>query len=190
MNENLLADTPARSALPVSASGVSTAGPGAADFDVVQVAYSDPRAEAIRDAMTEEMSARYLGTFDHLTPAQLERADASLSIDPADVIATFMAFAPDGTPAAHVMLRDHDGEWEVKRVITAPEYRGTGVGSRVMREAHDYARAHGAKSLVLQCGNRQPDAVALYTKLGYREIPVFEPYKSGLPNSICFAKTL
>ncbi|MBC9926906.1 MULTISPECIES: GNAT family N-acetyltransferase [unclassified Leucobacter] len=162
----------------------------AADFEVREVPFADPRGEAIREAMSAEMSERYAGSFDALTPEQVVLAEDCLSVDPAAVITTFMAFAPDGTAAAHVMLRDHRGEWEVKRVITAPQYRGTGVGSRVMRAAHEYAAARGAERMVLQCGDRQPEAVAMYTKLGYLEIPVYEPYKSGLPRSRCFAKAL
>lgn len=163
---------------------------GPADFDVFEVPFDDPRGEAIRDAMHTEMSERYASSFDALTPDEVVRAEASLSIDPAAVIATFIAVAPDGAPAAHVMLREHFGEWEVKRVITAQKYRGTGVGSRVMQAAHEFALTRGAARMVLQCGDRQPEAVAFCLKLGYVEIPVYEPYLSDLPGSICFAKAL
>lgn len=159
-------------------------------FDVQEVSFDDPRGHAIRHAMDVEMSARYAGSWDSFTAEQAALAEASLSLDPVSVITTLMAFAPDGTPAAHVILRDLRGEWEVKRVITAAEFRGTGIASRVMRAAHDYAQSRGAQRIILQCGLRQPEAVALYTKLGYVEIPVYEPYKSGLPGSLCFAKSL
>ena len=162
----------------------------AADFEVREVPFDDPRGEAIRGAMNAEMSERYADSFDELTPEQVVLAEVALSVDPSAVITTIMAFAPDGTPAAHVLLRDHHGEWEVKRVITAQAYRGTGVGSRVMRAAHEYAAARGAERMVLQCGDRQPEAVGMYTKLGYLEIPVYEPYKGGRPRSRCFAKAL
>lgn len=162
----------------------------AADFTIVEVPYDDPRGDAIRTAMNEEMYARYDGAFDGFTEEAMARASASMDIDPAEVIVSFMAFAPDGSAAAHAMLRDHDGEWEVKRVVTTPAYRGTGIGSRIMGAVHDYAREHGAARVVLQTGDRQPDAVALYVKLGYHEIPVYEPYKSDMPNSLCYAKTL
>lgn len=48
----------------------------------------------------------------------------------------------------------------------------------------------GAHRLILQTGNKQPEAVALYRKLGYTPIPVYAPYDTAIPFSSCFAKQL
>lgn len=36
----------------------------------------------------------------------------------------------------------------------------------------------------------QPEAVALYSKLGYTPISLFEPYATAIPFSLCFEKRL
>lgn len=157
-----------------------------ADFVLSEIAFDDPRAEAIRAAMNAEMNRRYAGSFDGFTPDQVARAEASMVLLPEEAIVSMLAVAPDGSAAAHAMLREHRGEWEVKRVVTDPAYRGFGLAARVMRALHEYARDRGVSRLVLQCGDRQPDAVALYTKLGYTPIAPYEPYLSDMPNSLCF----
>ena len=59
-----------------------------------------------------------------------------------------------------------------------------------MAEVEAVARAAGARRLILQTGHRQPEAVHLYERVGYRRIPTYEPYVEALPNSICFEKVL
>ncbi|MEB4614615.1 GNAT family N-acetyltransferase, partial [Leucobacter sp. M11] len=156
------------------------------DFRITEIPFDDARAEGIRAAMNREMSLRYAGSFDDFTPEQVARANASMVLRAEEAIVSVLALAPDGSAAAHAMLREHRGDWEVKRVVTAPEYRGFGLAARVMTALHEYARERGVPRLVLQCGNRQPEAVALYTKLGYTPIDTYEPYRSDMPNSLCF----
>jgi GNAT superfamily N-acetyltransferase len=59
---------------------------------------------------------------------------------------------------------------EVKRLYVAPEARGAGVGRALMLRLEDEARATGYSRLWLDIGDRQPEAMALYTGLGYTEI--------------------
>jgi len=63
--------------------------------------------------------------------------------------------------------------------MAAPASPGTGCR----------ARASGYKTLQLETGNRQPEAIAFYESRGYQRIA---PYGSHVedPTSICFAKLL
>jgi GNAT superfamily N-acetyltransferase len=54
----------------------------------------------------------------------------------------------------------------------------------------DFAKANDIHRLILQTGDRQPDAVALYGSLGYRPIPIYQPYTHAIPFSMCFGKVL
>ncbi len=154
-----------------------------------RVEYTDPRAVALRAAMDEEMSIRYeMATRD---PAELARVNEALSVDPVTIAATVLAISDGGTPTGHAALRPHgeDG-WEVKRVIVLTEARGEGVGNGIMLKLEEIARESGVTRLILQTGDRQPEAVRLYERLGYLPIPVYPPYDEVLPQSLCFAKSL
>lgn len=78
---------------------------------------------------------------------------------------------------------------ELKRMFVLPEARGYGVASKIIKFLERWARALGYKNCVLETGKRQPEAIALYTKNGYKVIPNYGQYK-GVENSICFSKSL
>lgn len=156
-------------------------------FRFERVEWHDPRATLLREQMDVEMSARYAG------PSSPELDDAvteALRIDPADIIATVLVLDEHDIPIAHAALRTHDGDWEVKRVIVAGDQRGRGVGRALMNELERIARAAGVPRLILQTGSKQPDAVALYERIGYTPIPIYEPYVEAIPHSFCFEKLL
>lgn len=153
-------------------------------YALEHVAYDDPRAVAMRAAMDAEMSVRYAGSA--MTP----EVAAALAIDPATIRHTVLAVDADGTPIGHAALRDHNGELEVKRVVVAAGQRGRGVGRAVMTEVERLAREAGAARVILQTGDRQPEAEALYLALGWTRIPLYAPWDVALPQSRCFAKPL
>ena len=59
-----------------------------------------------------------------------------------------------------------------------------------MAELETLARAGGAKRLILQTGDRQPEAVDLYERTGYERIEIYEPYVTAFAFSLCFEKQL
>lgn len=81
------------------------------------------------------------------------------------------------------------GVVEIKRMYTAPEYRGQGVASAVLAELEAWARERSYHQARLETGLRQPEAIRLYEKNGYRRIPNYGQY-AGVENSVCFEKDL
>lgn len=79
------------------------------------------------------------------------------------------------------------GVMEVKRMYTLPEYRGKGIAGKVLRELEGWAAELGCEKCVLETGKRQPEAIALYEKSGYRVIENYGQYV-GVENSVCFEK--
>jgi GNAT superfamily N-acetyltransferase len=154
-------------------------------FTVLPVEWNDPRAVALRRLMDVEMSARY-SSGGPADPA-VQRA---LTIDPATVVATLLALDEAGEPIGHAALRRHGEEWEVKRVIVTRSARGRGVGRALLAGIERIASEGGAERLILQTGDKQPEAIGLYTRIGYQPIPVYEPYASAMPFSLCYAKEL
>ena len=74
-------------------------------------------------------------------------------------------------------------------MYTLPEARGRGVAGRVLRELERWGDQDGYARLILETGLRNPEAIALYEKYGYRRIANYPPYE-GVANSVCFGKNL
>ena len=78
---------------------------------------------------------------------------------------------------------------EVKRMFVQPNHRGKGIASKVLSGLEVWAKEVGYTSCILETGLRQPEAIALYKKNGYKIIPNYPPYQ-GIANSVCFKKML
>lgn len=76
---------------------------------------------------------------------------------------------------------------EVKRMYTHPEFREQGLATRILLELENWAKELGYNKCVLETGKRQPEAIELYKKNGYKIIPNYGQYKN-IENSICFEK--
>jgi GNAT superfamily N-acetyltransferase len=94
------------------------------------------------------------------------------------------------TPVGCGAIKAYDeNSAEVKRMYTLPAYRGKGVAMTVLAELERWATELGYETCVLETGKRQPEAIALYGKSGYRIIPNYGQYV-GIENSVCFEKQL
>lgn len=78
---------------------------------------------------------------------------------------------------------------EVKRMYVSVDYRGKGIAVSVLEELESWTKELGFSKCTLETGKKQPEAIALYTKSGYRIIPNFGQY-AGVENSVCFEKDL
>jgi putative acetyltransferase len=70
-----------------------------------------------------------------------------------------------------------DGSAEVKRMWVLPEARGFKAGEALLAALEAAARAKGIQILRLETGIWQPEAIGLYRKFGFIEIPPFGDYK-------------
>ena len=78
---------------------------------------------------------------------------------------------------------------EVKRMYTLPESRGKGIATKVLIELEKWAKELSFENCILETGKKQPEAIALYKKNGYKLIPNFGQY-AGVDNSVCFEKEM
>ena len=78
---------------------------------------------------------------------------------------------------------------EIKRMYVKEEVRGTGIAKSIVSELEVWALEEGKISAVLETGINQPEAIALYKKLGYEQIANYEPYVNN-KESICMGKDL
>lgn len=78
---------------------------------------------------------------------------------------------------------------EVKRMYVLPESRKSGIATEILTGLERWAKELGYEKCVLETGKRQPEAIALYSKNGYKIIPNYGQY-IGIENSVCFEKQL
>lgn len=153
---------------------------------VHEVTWADPAAVALRAAMESEMRHRYA---DRLAEPGGRDITTTVGVDAGQVAYVAVARTGQGVPVGHAALRWNDGDLELKRTYVVPSHRGTGVSVALLRAVEEAARALGAGRIILQTGDRQPDAVRLYERAGYTRIPIFPPYE-GLTFSTCMEKVL
>lgn len=137
---------------------------------------ADPRGEPARaclQAYYDELARRFATGF-----------DVALSRDPdaADMIrprGTFLLAWSEGLPVGCVGLKGDGGDLaEVKRLWVSPSVRGQGLARRLMAAVEDAARELSIGVLRLDTNSALPEAIELYRRTGWVEIPRFndDPY--------------
>jgi putative acetyltransferase len=64
-----------------------------------------------------------------------------------------------------------DGSFEVAKMTVSEEYRGLGIGKKLLAHVIEYAREIGAKRLYLETNRKLQSAIHVYESLGFRHLP-------------------
>jgi putative acetyltransferase len=80
------------------------------------------------------------------------------------------------------------GYAEVKRMYVRPASRSKGIAKQILSKIEEFARNADVHTLRLETGIHQPEAINLYKKFGFYQIPPFGDYKPD-PLSLFFEKT-
>lgn len=91
-------------------------------------------------------------------------------------VSFFVARQPDGTLLGYGAVVDQGSYAEIKRMYVAPAARGLKLGRRLLEALERRAAELGHACIRLETGIRQPEAIGLYRKAGYREIGPFGDY--------------
>jgi len=136
----------------------------------------DPASDAARWCVAQyfaELQRRFERGFD---PAR------SVSPDDAELRpprGAFLVASVDGEPVACGGLKTlAPGVGYLKRMWVADSMRGLGFGGRMLRALETQARDLGLRTLRLETNRALTEAIAMYRRSGYVEIPRFndEPY--------------
>ena len=82
--------------------------------------------------------------------------------------ASFQIIERDGEPIGRLYIARWEKQIRIVDITLLPEFRGSGLGTKLLRELQEDARAAG-KSLTIHVERFNP-ALALYQRLGFREI--------------------
>jgi len=94
--------------------------------------------------------------------------DAKLLIPPAGV---FVLAVSDGVPVACGGLHTiGDGVGELKRMWVHDDWRGVGLGSRLLRHLEDQARGLGHTLVRLDTNGALTEAIGMYERAGYQPV--------------------
>lgn len=154
-----------------------------------EVGYDHPDAQTLIEQVQQEYVTRYGGRDG-------ARTDVAEFEPPKGL---FVVAYENGRPVAGGGWRRHDphsygglpGERpaEIKRMYVTEPARGRGLARAVLRRLESTARQAGVDWLVLETGQRQPEAIALYRSSGYVDVPHFGTYAHA-PAAVHLGKRL
>jgi len=82
-----------------------------------------------------------------------------------------------------------DSTSEIKRMYVKPQFRGRGLSKLILVQLEDYAKELNYQRLVLETGLKQPEAINLYNKFGYKPLKCYGRHTND-PDSRCFEKNI
>ena len=183
---------------------IYTAGAAAVDFVLNQLNHPprvyDLSTEGVHEMLdgkvrwVENRFARLIGALDaalSLLYEPHERFGPNLKSDQiAPGLGTFLVARAGNKAVGCGALRRLDATTgEVKRMYVEPELRGHGVARQILARLESAASELGIRRLVLETGIHQADALALYSRSGFRKVPCWGEY-AGSETSVCFEKHL
>jgi GNAT superfamily N-acetyltransferase len=142
--------------------------------------YDDPLSQYLIERVQQEYVTRYGGR------------DAAV-VDPAEFqppAGVFLVAEVEGVPAGCGAWRAlPTGEAEIKRMYVEPGFRRRGLAAVLVAALEEGAAGAGHRSVMLNTGDQQPEAVALYERLGYSPVPGYGIYACA-PGAIFLGKEL
>ena len=161
------------------------------DVRVLRVEHDDPRVDGLLAGLLEEYTERYGAEG---AANELSRYPVTEFVAPRGrmVLAEL-----DGEVVAGGALRPYPGDRseqadtvEFKRIWTSARHRRRGLGRLIMTALEDAARDLGYRRVMLFTGPSQPEAIALYERIGYRWVDPTTVEDLPYPKAVPFAHDL
>jgi DNA-binding MarR family transcriptional regulator len=128
---------------------------------------ADPASAVARDVVRRYFAE--IGRRFGFDPAGESEKDSRLLVPPTGL---FVVAVSDGEPVACGGLQTiAPGTGELKRMWVHDDWRGAGLGSRLLRHLEAAGRALGHEVIRLDTNGALSEALALYQRAGYREVP-------------------
>ena len=140
----------------------------------------DPAIAELARAVVQEYAVRYDDPDGEVAPTAADARWVLVRDDDGMPVACGAV-----QPWSHTVAGAPDDVGEVKRMYVVPAARGQGLSRLVLDALVGIAREQRLRSLVLETGIEQPEAIGLYTSYGFSPMEVFGPYADD-PRSRCF----
>ena len=149
------------------------------DIKIIRTDTLNPKVKELIKDLDKELRNYYGDIQDSYTPHN-------------DVSKGFPAilFEQNGIPIGCGAFKPYDKiSGELKRIFLKKEVRGKGLSKLIVKALENWMLEDNLSIAILECGDRQPEAIGLYQKLDYKVIPKYGVYVD-MPNSICMRKDL
>jgi len=141
---------------------------------------TDPDFRFLITLLDKELNERY----GELMQSTYDRHNHIIDID------TVVIAYSNGMPAGCACFKKYDDtSAEIKRMFVKATERGQGIAYKILSELELWAKKKGFRYTILETGDKQHEAIALYQKLGYAITENYGQY-SDLTTSICMGKEL
>lgn len=138
-----------------------------ATIELREVDLESPETKMALSAYYRELNQRFAGGFDPGPPSSSDQDGRFVAGLTADQVVAYGGIRPLEEQIA-----------EVKRMWVHQDWRGAGLGSRMLRHLEELARSQGCTRIRLDTNGTLSEAIAVYGRAGYREIPRYNdnPY--------------
>lgn len=150
------------------------------EIKIRQADLSEPMVRLLVGELLSELSSRYGGTGDDTPISETDFTPPNGMFFVVDDGERLLGCAG---------WRRHGSDAELKRMFTVEAARGRGLARRMLTRIEESAREAGCERVILETGDRQPEAIALYEAAGYTRIEDFG-YYAGEEGVLSFAKPL
>jgi putative acetyltransferase len=141
---------------------------------------NDPDFHSLVTLLDKELNERY----GELMQSTYDQHNHIIDID------TVVVAYNNGIPAGCGCFKKYDdADAEIKRMFVKSTERGQGITYKILSELELWAKENGFTRAILETGDKQHEAIALYQKLGYVITSNYGQY-ADLATSICMRKTL
>ena len=140
------------------------------EIEIRPARFADPAVQRLMADVQADLASRYGGPGDE-TPI------TATDFDPPG--GQFLVAVRGDELVGSVGWRAHGDAAELKRLYTAPQVRRQGLARLLLAAVEASARAHGRTRMILETGEKQPEAIALYRAGGYEPIDDFGHYRDS-----------
>ncbi|WP_320054562.1 GNAT family N-acetyltransferase [uncultured Acetobacteroides sp.] len=141
---------------------------------------NDPTFRMLEAELEAELSQR-----DDSIQQRCDRYDT-----PQSYIDTVIVAYDGDTPVGFGCFKPFDDSTaEIKRMYVRKDYRRKGVASIILMELELWAGQHDFIKLILQTSTKQPEAMQLYAKFGYKQIASYGMY-ANIASSVGMQKLI
>jgi len=150
-------------------------------LELVEIRYDDAVVQELTGEVQAEYGRRYGGDGDTspMDPEQFVPPNGTFFVVTLDREPVGMGGWRWGGPAA--------GDAEIKRMYVREQRRRTGIARTLLAELERTANQAGVRRLVLETGTAQPEAIAMYRRAGFADIPAFGHYAHS-PDAVHLGK--